>query len=144
MALNALVDLVKKRCRELGPWRLARNTLGVSTFVFVSVFYPLRTAYGPSMKPTLDEGLNFLIADRASSSSDSPIQKHVVVVPAGHVFVVGDNLGNSEDSRHFGSISTKKILMKVRYKLSLKYPFFVPLPPPPTTLQTEQSTTSAR
>eukprot|EP01031_Cornospumella_fuschlensis_P029955 gene29955-36177_t len=121
------------------------------------------------MKPTLDEGLNFLIADRASyfiynkpyqrgdvviiqhpterrisSSSDSPMQKHVVVVPAGHVFVVGDNLGNSEDSRHFGSISTKKILMKVRYKLSLKYPFFVPLPPPPTTLQTEQTTTSAR
>ena len=38
-----------------------------------------------------------------------------VTVPAGHAFVVGDNLGNSLDSRHFGAIQEEAITGRPLY-----------------------------
>lgn len=38
-----------------------------------------------------------------------------VIIPPGHVFVVGDNVRNSTDSRDFGAIPTSEIMGKVIY-----------------------------
>jgi len=40
-----------------------------------------------------------------------------VTVPAGHVFVLGDNRGNSLDSRHFGAVPLDAIVGRVRFVL---------------------------
>lgn len=45
-------------------------------------------------------------------------------VPKGHIFVIGDNINNSIDSRVIGSIPYSNILGKVIYKIQYKSLFF--------------------
>ena len=42
---------------------------------------------------------------------------HVSQVPAGHVWVEGDNAANSNDSNHFGAVPTGLVVARVRAKL---------------------------
>jgi signal peptidase I len=39
--------------------------------------------------------------------------KGVYVVPEGHIYVLGDNLENSEDSRSFGAVEESRVIGKV-------------------------------
>ena len=98
------------------------------------VFFGSRHKYvceGKSMNPTLQDGEAVLV-DRAAKIEvgDIVVAKHPVeqtseivkrverINERGHYFLVGDNLEDSNDSRHFGAVTKEYIKGKVVARLS--------------------------
>jgi nickel-type superoxide dismutase maturation protease len=86
---------------------------------------------GKSMNPTLKDGETVLV-DRAAKIEigDIVVAKHPIeqtseivkrverINEHGHYFLVGDNLEDSNDSRHFGAVAKNYIKGKVVARLS--------------------------
>jgi nickel-type superoxide dismutase maturation protease len=105
-----------------------------SFYEIVLVFLGSRYKYvceGKSMNPTLRDGETVLV-DRAAKIEvgDIVIAKHPIeqtnevvkrierINEHGHYFLVGDNLEDSNDSRHFGAVTREYIRGKVVARLS--------------------------
>ena len=105
-----------------------------SFFEIALVFLGSRHKYiceGKSMNPTLKDG-EVVLVDRAGKIevgdiviAKHPIEQNSEVVKRveriddhGHYFLVGDNLQDSNDSRHFGAVTIKYIKGKVVARLS--------------------------
>jgi len=103
-------------------------------FEIALVFFGSRHKYiceGKSMNPTLRDGETVLV-DRAAKIevgdivvAKQPIEQRSEVVKRieriterGHYFLVGDNLEDSNDSRHFGAVTREYIKGKVVARLS--------------------------
>jgi nickel-type superoxide dismutase maturation protease len=98
------------------------------------VFFGSRHKYiceGTSMNPTLKDGEAVLV-DRAAKIevgdivvAKHPFEQNSEVVKRverinqhGHYFLIGDNLQDSNDSRHFGAVAKEYIKGKVVARLS--------------------------
>ena len=98
------------------------------------VFFGSRHKYvceGKSMNPTLRDGETVLV-DRAAKieTGDIVVAKHPIeqgseivkrverINERGDYFLVGDNLEDSNDSRHFGAVTREYIKGKVVARLS--------------------------
>ena len=99
------------------------------------VFLGLRHKYvceGKSMNPTLRDG-EVVLVDRAAAKievGDIVIAKHPIeqnseiikrveqINERGNYFLVGDNLEDSNDSRHFGAVTREYIKGKVVARLN--------------------------
>lgn len=98
------------------------------------VFFGSRYQYiceGKSMNPTLKDGEAVLVdKDADIEVGDIVVAKHPIeqtseivkrvdrINEHGHYFLVGDNLEDSNDSRHFGAVTKKYIKGKVVARLS--------------------------
>jgi len=100
-----------------------------SLYEIALVFLGSRHKYiceGKSMNPTLRDGETVLV-DRAAKIEvgDIVVAKHPIeqrsevvkrierITERGHYFLVGDNLEDSNDSRHFGAVTREYIKGKV-------------------------------
>lgn len=98
------------------------------------IFFGLRHKYiceGKSMNPTLKDG-EVVLVDRAAEIEvgDIVVAKHPLeqtgevvkrverINERGHYFLVGDNLEDSNDSRHFGAVTREYIRGKVVARFS--------------------------
>src|ERR1700760_2852622 len=87
---------------------------------------------GKSMNPTLKDG-EIVLVDREAvniEAGDIVVAKHPIeqdheivkrverINERGHYFLVGDNLEDSEDSRHYGAVTREYIKGKVIARLS--------------------------
>ncbi|HMS41795.1 MAG TPA: nickel-type superoxide dismutase maturation protease [Pyrinomonadaceae bacterium] len=85
---------------------------------------------GKSMNPTLRDGETVLVDRKAEIAvGDIVVAKHPIeqtseivkrierINERGHYFLVGDNLDDSNDSRHFGAVSREYIKGKVVARL---------------------------
>ena len=105
-----------------------------SLFEIALVFLGSRHKYvceGKSMNPTLKDGEVVLVERNAKVEvGDIVVAKHPTeqtseivkrierINERGHYFLVGDNLEDSNDSRHFGAIAKEYIKGKVVARLS--------------------------
>jgi len=105
-----------------------------SFYEIALVFLGSRHKYiceGKSMNPTLKDGEVVLVDRKAKIEvgdivvAKHPIEQNSEVVKRverindhGHYFLVGDNLQDSNDSRHFGAVTIKYIKGKVVARLS--------------------------
>jgi nickel-type superoxide dismutase maturation protease len=103
-------------------------------FEIALVFFGSRHKYiceGKSMNPTLEDGEVVLVDREAEIEvgdivvAKHPIEQRSEVVKRierinehGHYFLVGDNLEDSNDSRHFGAVTREYIRGKVVARLS--------------------------
>jgi nickel-type superoxide dismutase maturation protease len=103
-------------------------------FEIALVFFGSRHKYiceGKSMNPTLEDGEVVLVDREAEIEvgdivvAKHPIEQRSEVVKRierinehGHYFLVGDNLEDSNDSRHFGAVTREYIKGKVVARLS--------------------------
>lgn len=111
-----------------------KNLPEASFYEIALVFFGSRYKYvceGKSMNPTLKDGETVLV-DRAASIEvgDIVIVKHPIerncelvkridrITERGDYFLVGDNLEDSHDSRHFGAVAKEYIKGKVVARLS--------------------------
>ncbi len=99
------------------------------------VFFGLRHKYiceGTSMNPTLKDGQVVLVDRNAEIKvGDIVVAKHPVeqnsevikrvgrINEKGNYFLVGDNLEDSNDSRHFGAVTREYIKGKVVARLNV-------------------------
>ncbi len=105
-----------------------------SLYELALVFLGSRYKYvceGKSMNPTLKDG-EVVLVDRAGKIEvgDIVVAKHPIeqtsevvkrierITERGHYFLVGDNLEDSNDSRHFGAVTREYIKGKVVARLS--------------------------
>ena len=104
-----------------------------SFYEIALVFLGSRHKYiceGKSMNPTLKDGEVVLVDRKAKIEvgdivvAKHPIEQNSEVVKRverindhGHYFLVGDNLQDSNDSRHFGAVTIKYIKGKVVARL---------------------------
>lgn len=105
-----------------------------SVYEIALVFLGSRHKYvceGKSMNPTLKDGETVLVDREAEIEiGDIVVAKHPLeqsteivkrierINSRGHYFLVGDNLEDSNDSRHFGAVSREYIKGKVVARLS--------------------------
>lgn len=111
------------------------NDLPKASFYEIAlVFLGVRHKYiceGKSMNPTLKDGEVVLVDTEAKIDVDDivvakhPVEQDSEVVKRverinehGHYFLVGDNLEDSNDSRHFGAVTREYIKGKVVARLS--------------------------
>ena len=103
-------------------------------FEIALVFFGSRHKYiceGKSMNPTLEDGEVVLVDREAEIEvgdivvAKHPIEQRSEVVKRierinehGHYFLIGDNLEDSNDSRHFGAVTREYIRGKVVARLS--------------------------
>lgn len=101
------------------------------SFVIVYKFFSKVEVKGTSMLPTLEQGDRLLVAKLKINVGDLVVIKDPYVLGVdlvkrvtdvfennGAIFyeVIGDNLGFSTDSRHFGPISSNHVIGKVVYR----------------------------
>lgn len=117
--------LIQKRVKELQA---------ASIYEIALVFLGSRHKYicdGKSMNPTLKDGEVVLVDRKAKIQvGDIVVAKHPIeqtseivkrverINEHGHYFLVGDNLEDSNDSRHFGAVASEYIKGKVVARLS--------------------------
>ncbi len=106
-----------------------KNLPQAGFFEIALVFFGSRHKYvceGKSMNPALKDGETVLV-DRAAKIEvgDIVVARHPIeqqseivkrierVTEHGHYFLVGDNLEDSNDSRHFGAVAREYIKGKV-------------------------------
>ena len=104
-----------------------------SIYEMALVFLGSRHKYiceGTSMNPTLKDG-EVVLVDREADIEvgDIVVAKHPVeqnsevvkrverINERGHYFLIGDNLDDSEDSRHYGAVTREYIKAKVVARL---------------------------
>jgi inner membrane protease subunit 1 len=105
-----------------------------SLYEIALVFLGYRHKYvceGKSMSPTLRDGEVVLVDRKAKAEpGDIVVAKHPIeraseivkrvqqINEHGHYFLVGDNLEDSNDSRHFGAVTSEYIKGKVVARLN--------------------------
>ncbi|MGH9000123.1 MAG: S26 family signal peptidase [Acidimicrobiia bacterium] len=116
--------------RAYRPRRLVRHVLFAALIVCAAVASALRRferveVVGPSMHPTLGEGDRLVIRRTekvtagdlvAFTDAGRIVVKRVHRRHGDRLFVIGDNLDNSIDSRHFGLISVQMLRGRVVYR----------------------------
>ena len=84
------------------------------------IFFGSRYKYiceGKSMNPTLKDGEVVLVARHPVEQTSEIVKRVERINERGHYFLVGDNLPDSNDSRHFGAVAREYIKGKVVARL---------------------------
>lgn len=72
---------------------------------------------GKSMNPTLKDG-DIVVAKHPVEQRSEIVKRVGRINERGHYFLVGDNLEDSNDSRHFGAVTREYIKGKVVARMS--------------------------
>lgn len=128
-------------------WSLSK--FAALAHVFHEYCVEISMCSGPSMLPTLNQAGDIVLMERVSprlrnirtgdivicksptnptqtvckriaAVEGEPIPSHFSLVPPGHVWLLGDNAGNSTDSRYYGAVPAALIKGKVLLRI---FPF---------------------
>lgn len=75
-----------------------------------------KVLFDPTQAPDQSEAPNWIskvIYTKNDDSSAAPGPSVDIVVPPGHYFALGDNMGHSEDSRHWGFVGKRHLVGRV-------------------------------
>jgi signal peptidase I len=125
--------------KPAGNKRWLRQAIALFVFLIVALLFTLSVVRGKSMEPTFRDGQVVLVGKGGLlfgplkrgdvvvfTRNGQLLVKRVVAlpyetapdgtrVPANHIYVVGDNLEVSDDSRTFGPIPLRSVIGKVLY-----------------------------